>query len=47
MSTRKTLAFLAVISLAALAACTDVTGPQPNGADETCAITGGPGTCPK
>lgn len=45
MSIRKRLAFLVAISLAVLAACTDVTGPQPTGAEGKCAITGGPGTC--
>jgi len=39
---RKPLSLLVLLSLAALAACSDVTGPQPEG---FCGVTGGPGTC--
>jgi hypothetical protein len=43
MSARKPLALLALIALATLAACADVTGPStPNG---FCTITGGPDQC--
>lgn len=42
MSLRKPLSIIALLSLAALAACSDVTGPESDG---FCAITGGPGTC--
>ncbi|MGE5748627.1 MAG: hypothetical protein ACM31F_01605 [Gemmatimonas sp.] len=42
MSPRKPLSFLAILALAALAACSDVTGPQQPG---WCPITGGTGTC--
>ena len=42
MSLRKPLPIIALLSLAALAACADVTGPESDG---FCAITGGPGTC--
>jgi hypothetical protein len=40
MSLRKPLSLVALLALAA--ACSDITGPQPNG---FCPITGGPGTC--
>lgn len=42
MSLRKPLSIIALLSIAALAACSDVTGPESDG---FCAITGGPGTC--
>ncbi len=42
MSLRKPLSLLAIASLAILAACSEVTGPQPDG---FCTVTGGPGTC--
>ena len=42
MSPRKPLSFLAIFALVALAACSDVTGPQQPG---WCPITGGTGTC--
>ena len=42
MSLRKPLSLVALLALAALAACSDITGPQPSG---FCPITGGPGTC--
>lgn len=42
MSLRKPLILAAILALASLAACSDVTGPQPTG---FCGITGGPGTC--
>ncbi len=43
MSFRKSLSVIALVSIAMLTACSDVTGPtQPNG---FCPITGGPGTC--
>ncbi len=43
MSLRKPLSILALVAVAALAACADVTAPQqPTG---FCPITGGPGTC--
>jgi hypothetical protein len=38
---RKPLSLLVLLSLAALAACSDVTGPDTNG---FCSISGGPGT---
>jgi hypothetical protein len=42
MSLRKPLSLIALLTLAALAACSDISGPQPT---EFCPITGGPGTC--
>lgn len=39
---RKTLSLLAVLALAGLAACSDITGPETTG---VCPITGGSGTC--
>jgi hypothetical protein len=45
MRLKRTLSFAALVSLAILAACADVTGPsQPAG---FCPITGGPGVCGK
>jgi hypothetical protein len=45
MLLKKSLSFVALVSLAVLAACADVTGPsQPAG---FCPITGGPGVCGK
>lgn len=38
----KTLSLLAVAGLLALAACSDITGPETSG---FCPIGGGPGTC--
>jgi hypothetical protein len=43
MSPRKPLSFLAILGLVALAACSDVTGPQQQ--PGWCPITGGTGTC--
>ena len=42
MSIRRSLSLVALLTLAAVTACSDVTGPQPSG---FCQITGGPGTC--
>jgi hypothetical protein len=42
MSLRKPLFLAALLAMAALTACSDITGPQPSG---FCPITGGPGTC--
>lgn len=42
MSIRKPLSLVALLAIAALSACSDITGPQPGG---FCPITGGPGTC--
>jgi hypothetical protein len=42
MSLRKPLSLVALLVLAALTACSDITGPKPSG---FCPITGGPGTC--
>ena len=42
MLARKPLSLLAIVALAALTACSDITGPQQPG---FCPITGGPGTC--
>ena len=39
---RKPLSVIGVLSLALLAACADVTGPDTDG---FCSISGGPGTC--
>ena len=39
---RKSLSVFALLSLALLAACSDVTGPDTDG---FCSINGGPGTC--
>ena len=39
---RKPLSLLVLLSLVALAACSDVTGPDTDG---FCSISGGPGTC--
>jgi hypothetical protein len=39
---RKPLSVIVLLSLAFLAACSDVTGPETEG---FCTITGGPGTC--
>ncbi len=45
MVLKKTLPFVALLSLAILAACSDISGPkQPSG---FCPITGGPGVCSK
>lgn len=38
----KTLSLLAAAAILALAACSDITGPETAGA---CPIGGGPGTC--
>jgi hypothetical protein len=44
MSVRKPLSLLAILALATLAACADVTGPStPNG---FCTVTGGPDCTP-
>lgn len=42
MSVRKPLSLLAIVSLALITACSDVTGPQTEG---FCQITGGSGDC--
>lgn len=42
MSLRKPLSLVALLAVAALTACSDITGPQPSG---WCPITGGSGTC--
>jgi hypothetical protein len=42
MSLRKPLSLVALLAVAALAACSDITGPQPSG---WCPITGSSGTC--
>ncbi len=43
MSVKKAISLAALVSVAVLSACSDITGPtQPNG---FCPITGGPGTC--
>ena len=42
MSLRKPLSLVALLAVAALAACSDITGPTSSG---FCPITGGPGTC--
>jgi len=39
---RKPISLLVLLSLAALAACSEVTGPEQTG---FCQVTGGPGTC--
>jgi hypothetical protein len=39
---RKPLSVIVLLSLALLAACSDVTGPETEG---FCSINGGPGTC--
>ena len=44
MLLKKTFSLIAMVSLALLAACSDVTGPKPDG---FCPITGGPGVCGK
>ena len=44
MLLKKTFSLIAMVSLALLAACSDVTGPKPSG---FCPITGGPGVCGK
>lgn len=43
MSLRKPLSFIALLALSALAACSDITGP--NSKQGVCPITGGSGTC--
>jgi hypothetical protein len=42
MTVRKTLSIVVLLSIAALAACSDISGPDAG----WCPITGGPGTCP-
>ena len=42
MTVRKTLSIVVLLSVAALAACSDISGPETG----FCPITGGPGTCP-
>jgi hypothetical protein len=39
---RKPISLLVLLSLAALTACADVTGPESTG---FCTVNGGPGTC--
>lgn len=39
---RKPLSLVALLALAVLTACSDITGPENTG---FCPITGGPGTC--
>jgi hypothetical protein len=43
VSLRKPLSLIALVTIAALAACADVTGPTSK--DGFCQISGGPGTC--
>ena len=42
MSLRKPLSLVALLLLAATAACSDITGPE---TEKFCDIGGGPGTC--
>lgn len=42
MSRSKTMSLLAAAAILALAACSDMTGPE---ASNKCPIGGGPGTC--
>jgi len=42
MSVRKAVSLLVSLSIFGLAACADVTGPQPEG---FCTVVGGSGTC--